>query len=623
LGGAAEAHLRTDLGLAATGGASKHAGPVTFILIVAAVLSLPCLVAGLPGDQDGLYHVSNQRSFTRNFWSGDLYPRWLAEVNAGAGSPIMYILYPAPYFAAALLSPLLPDSVGQPTASLAAGLVAGVAMIASGLAAWLWLRTLVMPWAAAFGAVSYMLLPYHFAVDLYSRAAVGEHAAFVWLPLLMMFAGRRVADKTCDIVGAGVGFALLVLCHLFTAILFLPVAAAYCALRSQGRLLQSLLRFSAALALGAALAGVYLVPLVAHQPSFDHRLLALDSSGNFDYRHHFACFTEGFLLYAGELAARLRIPASLLGLLPAVTAGLCAAAAAGSAVAAGRIRPVEAASFAAFVAGTLAILALPPAEPLWRAAGFLRPFEFAHSLFASKVFFTTAATAMLAAAAAAGALLRLRALALLLMATAAGATFMTLPWSLPVWEAIPSLANLDFPWRFNTLITFAAAILISLSLDSLLRIRTRAALTAALALCSAAILASVVNATLFNVQSRFLHPPRFADKQGMQPSAEALTTRGISDVRCGAGRAAGHAAFRSDVFGDSGRLHLTGRTGPAGCSRGKKAGPPIYRPASHSAFLNQGGPEDHRRISWPITRGGCHHRSRGPPSRRLSRGTSR
>jgi hypothetical protein len=154
LGGAAEAHLRTDLGLAATGGASKHAGPVTFILIVAAVLSLPCLVAGLPGDQDGLYHVSNQRSFTRNFWSGDLYPRWLAEVNAGAGSPIMYILYPAPYFAAALLSHLLPDSVGQPTASLAAGLVAGLAMIASGLAAWLWLRTLVMPWAAAFGAVS-------------------------------------------------------------------------------------------------------------------------------------------------------------------------------------------------------------------------------------------------------------------------------------------------------------------------------------------------------------------------------------------------------------------------------------------------------------------------------------
>jgi hypothetical protein len=77
-----------------------------------------------------------------------------------------------------------------------------------------------------------MLLPYHFAVDLYSRAAIGEHAAFVWLPLLMMFAGRRVADKTCDIVGAAVGFALLVLCHLFTAILFLPVAAAYCALRS-------------------------------------------------------------------------------------------------------------------------------------------------------------------------------------------------------------------------------------------------------------------------------------------------------------------------------------------------------------------------------------------------------
>jgi hypothetical protein len=362
---------------------------------------------------------------------------------------------------------------------------------------------------------------------------------------------------------------------------------------------------------------------VAHQPSFDHRLLALDSSGNFDYRHHFACFTEGFLLYAGELAARLRIPASLLGLLPAVTGGLCAAAAAGSAVAAGRIRPVAAAPFAAFVAGTLAILALPPAEPLWRAAGFLRPFEFAHSLFASKVFFTTAATAMLAAAAAAGALLRLRALALLLMATAAGATFMTLPWSLPVWEAIPSLANLDFPWRFNTLITFAAAILISLSLDSLLRIRTRAALTAALALCSAAILASVVNATLFNVQSRFLHPHRFADKQGMQPSAEALTTRGIPDVRCGAGRAPGHPAFRSDAFGDSGRLHLTGRTGPTGCSRGKKAGPPIYRPASHSAFLNQGGPEDHRRMSWPITRGGCHHRSRGPPGRRLSRGTSR
>jgi hypothetical protein len=77
------------------------------IIVVAALLSFPYLLVGIPEGYDSTIHTMYQYHFDRQFWSGDLYPRWLAEANKGYGSPIFLVQYPLPYFITALLRPIL------------------------------------------------------------------------------------------------------------------------------------------------------------------------------------------------------------------------------------------------------------------------------------------------------------------------------------------------------------------------------------------------------------------------------------------------------------------------------------------------------------------------------------
>jgi hypothetical protein len=80
---------------------------VLLIIAAAAVLCLRFLIAGVPANGDALDHVTYQYNFSRQFWSGDHYPRWLAEANKGYGSPIFLVQYPFPHFVTALLRPIL------------------------------------------------------------------------------------------------------------------------------------------------------------------------------------------------------------------------------------------------------------------------------------------------------------------------------------------------------------------------------------------------------------------------------------------------------------------------------------------------------------------------------------
>ncbi|HEY9847094.1 MAG TPA: hypothetical protein V6D03_12980, partial [Candidatus Caenarcaniphilales bacterium] len=47
------------------------------------------------------------------------------------------------------------------------------------------------------------------------------------------------------------------------------------------------------------------------------------------------------------------------------------------------------------------------------------------------------------------------------------ALFMTLPLSRPIWEVIPVVQRISFPWRFNTILTVATTVLFSLAISSL------------------------------------------------------------------------------------------------------------------------------------------------------------
>jgi hypothetical protein len=362
-----------------------------------------------------------------------------------------------------------------------------------------------------------MILPYHLTVDLYTRAAIGEHFAFVWLPLAMFFAENMAAGKRSGTPGFAISFALLLMSHLFTALLFLPVAAAWCYLQSEkGEHASNLLRFATATALSTGLAAVYLVPLASQRRYFDHRMLELDGSKNYVFHSHFAFMTESFLRYAQSLAGRIGVDALALSLIPAALLGLgVTAVVIGRIAGGGSVRRSTLAGILVFTV-MLAITA-PWSGPLWRSAGLIARVDFDQSIFVGKMFFTTLSTALLvvvcAFLASPG---RHRRLLLLCMAIAAGALFMALPYSRPIWESVPHLALLEFPWRFNTLLTFSATVLTALAFDALLRPRDGLRKAAAVVFATLIAAVSFGNAALHNVQNRFLNPHRFSQRAGIE-----------------------------------------------------------------------------------------------------------
>jgi hypothetical protein len=237
----------------------------TYALAVVAagtILSLPSWLLGFPpaGD-DSVSHAVWYAHFSKQLWSGDLYPRWLADMNAGLGSPVFYYYAPLPYYFASLLSPLFPANVStlRPL-----GVAAALAVVLSGLTAFVWLRKISDEKSAAVGAIIYVLAPYHLAFDLYMRDAFAEVCAFVWLPLVMHFArgvrdGRKLAAAWLSI-----SYALLVLTHLPTTLIFSAVPVAYVFFTAEReRRMRALFSTLGALTLGAGLAAIYVVPALA------------------------------------------------------------------------------------------------------------------------------------------------------------------------------------------------------------------------------------------------------------------------------------------------------------------------------------------------------------------------
>src|SRR5260370_21659544 len=83
-------------------------GILTFSIVAAAAvaLALPMLLYGpMAQGHDTTEHLHFARHFSKQFWSGELCPRWLAGMNRGLGSPTFFVFPPFPRFVYALLLP--------------------------------------------------------------------------------------------------------------------------------------------------------------------------------------------------------------------------------------------------------------------------------------------------------------------------------------------------------------------------------------------------------------------------------------------------------------------------------------------------------------------------------------
>jgi len=233
------------------------------ILAVALILTLPAMVYGAINAHDILVHLNWSNYFSQQFWAGELYPRWLLNMNSGLGSPTFFFYPPIPYYFTSLFyyfgfgeSPIWSQLI----------LSAAFALIASGFTAYLWLKDITNAKSALIGSVIYMALPYHWAVDLYLRFSFTEYWAFVWMPLILYFSKKIVSGHKFAIPGFAISYALLIMTHLPTTLIFSIVPLGYILVLSER--LQKItvsIRVFLAMAWGIGLSAIYLVPAMTTQ----------------------------------------------------------------------------------------------------------------------------------------------------------------------------------------------------------------------------------------------------------------------------------------------------------------------------------------------------------------------
>lgn len=226
-------------------------------------LLVPSPVVG----HDSWLHLIWLEQFSALVKEGVLYPRWLHLSNGGFGSPTFYFYPPLPSYIATAYSYL---STSAQDVSLFRS-VGCFGTIASIFAFRYYLLTIgvenMLSWA---GGLLYAILPYR-AVDLVLRNALGEHLAFVWIPLVFagieMICGGDIKQRSKAFILTAVGFALLLISNIPTSIAIAIATPVYALLR-QGRNVRGLFSSVAphligALLVGALLSAFYLLPAMS------------------------------------------------------------------------------------------------------------------------------------------------------------------------------------------------------------------------------------------------------------------------------------------------------------------------------------------------------------------------
>lgn len=151
---------------------------ILFVLIISILPVLSLVTPGLPITHDGQDHIARVANFYQSLSEGNLVPRWGNNLNWGFGHPVLMFLYPLPSYAASVFHFFgfsFVDSVK---------LVFAFTYILSILAMYLYAKDEWGEIAGIAAALIYGFSPYRF-VNLYVRGAYGEHAAFVFLPLIL------------------------------------------------------------------------------------------------------------------------------------------------------------------------------------------------------------------------------------------------------------------------------------------------------------------------------------------------------------------------------------------------------------------------------------------------------
>lgn len=240
---------------------------IAFWLLVAA-FALHAIFALIPtpvfGD-DSPVHLWWLEDFVAMRANGIRYPRWMHQAFGGLGSPAFYFYPPMMYFLGDLVASVTQQVDGtylfQHTQLVALCLSMGTC--------YLFLRTIVGErYLAVLGSLLYGLAPYRY-LNVFSRSALAEHGAFIWLPIIFLGIEYLAKDTResrwksviCCTIGAA-GITLTNIPSTCAAIIVIPI---YAAIRLDWTRPLSILAVGVgSCMLTVLICMVYLLPIASH-----------------------------------------------------------------------------------------------------------------------------------------------------------------------------------------------------------------------------------------------------------------------------------------------------------------------------------------------------------------------
>lgn len=158
---------------------SKIKKNIWFFLLILLLLPAiwPLFKDGFFNADDAVWHISRLWQFHLSFSSGQIPVRWAPTLFYGLGYPAFVFNFHLPYYLMEVTYQLgfgLVDSYK---------IVLGLSIFASGLFAYLFLRSIFFTLPAVVGSLFFVYSPYRFAT-VYSRGAIGEALAIALVPLI-------------------------------------------------------------------------------------------------------------------------------------------------------------------------------------------------------------------------------------------------------------------------------------------------------------------------------------------------------------------------------------------------------------------------------------------------------
>jgi hypothetical protein len=170
---------------------------------------------------DGHLHYHRVAAMRYVWENGLFFTRWLPDLAFGYGYPFFVYREPLPLYAV-----LWPHLLGL-SLPAATNLFYAVTILACGWFMFLWVRDILGSWAGLVAGMAYMAAPY-VLVDALVRGNSPESAALPLLPLLL-WAGRRwLLEGRARWFGTAVlGLILLALSHNISMLIFVPTLGVY------------------------------------------------------------------------------------------------------------------------------------------------------------------------------------------------------------------------------------------------------------------------------------------------------------------------------------------------------------------------------------------------------------